>query len=79
MASRMEKYHSNGSDDIKNAYKRSEKNENLYQQGLPRFFSKKNRYDFYWPQLANIGEVAIKNKEIYAQGPSSVDGSGNAS
>lgn len=32
MASRMEKYHSNGSDDIKNAYKRSEKNENLYQQ-----------------------------------------------
>ena len=26
------------------------------QQGLNRMFSRKTRYDFYWPALANIGE-----------------------
>ena len=36
-----------------------------YQQGLNRFFSKKTRFDFYWPELANIGEQPILNKEIY--------------
>ena len=30
------------------------------------------RFDYYWPVLANIGEQAVKNKEIYANG-SSVD------
>lgn len=36
-----------------------------YQQGLPRMFSRKTKYDFYWPQLANLGEQAVLNKEIY--------------
>lgn len=44
--------------------------ENTYQQGIERMFSRKNRTDFYWPSLANIGEQAILNKEIYAQGTS---------
>lgn len=44
-----------------------------YQQGIPRMFSRKTRYDFYWPALANIGEQAILNKEIYAQGTSEDD------
>lgn len=39
-----------------------------YQQGIERMFSRKGRFDFYWPTLANIGEQAILNKEIYAQG-----------
>lgn len=44
-----------------------------YQQGLNRMFSRKTRYDFYWPALAHIGEQAVLNKEIYAQGTSADD------
>ena len=39
-----------------------------YQQGLERFWSRKRRFDFYYPELANIGETAVLNKEIFAQG-----------
>lgn len=39
-----------------------------YQQGLQRFWSRKDRFDYYWPVFANLGEMAVKNKEIYAQG-----------
>lgn len=39
-----------------------------YQQGLERFWNRHTRFDYYWPVLANIGEQAILNKEIYAQG-----------
>ena len=31
-------------------------------------FLRSTKYDFYWPALANIGEQAVLNKEIYAQG-----------
>lgn len=41
-----------------------------YQQGLDRLWSRKTRYDFYWPSLAHLGEQAVLNKEIYAQGTS---------
>lgn len=41
-----------------------------YQQGLDRMWSRKTRFDFYWPALAHLGEQAILNKEIYAQGAS---------
>lgn len=44
-----------------------------YQQGIERMWSRKNREDYYFPALANIGEMAIKNKEIYAQGTSEDD------
>lgn len=44
-----------------------------YQQGIPRMFSRKTRYDFYWPALANIGEQTILNKEIFATGLASDD------
>lgn len=44
-----------------------------YQQGLNRMFSRQTRYDFYWPALANIGEQAVLNKEIYFQGTSADD------
>ena len=44
-----------------------------YQQGIPRMFSRRTRFDFYWPVLAHLGEQAILNKEIYAQGTSADD------
>ena len=44
-----------------------------YQQGLNRMFSRRTRYDFYWPALAHIGEQAVLNKEIYAQGNATDD------
>ena len=39
-----------------------------YQQGVNRMWSRRKRFDFYWPALANLGEQAVLNKEIYAQG-----------
>jgi len=39
-----------------------------YQQGLNRMWSRQTRFDFYWPALANIGEQAVLNKEIFTQG-----------
>ena len=39
-----------------------------YQQGLNRMFSRQTRYDYYWPSLSQIGEQAVLNGEIYAQG-----------
>ena len=49
------------------------RNENTYQQGVERMWSRKRRFDFYWPALANISEQAILNKEIYANGTSQDD------
>ena len=42
-----------------------------YQQGLERFWSRKSRFDYYFPVFANIGEQAVLNKEIYATGTDS--------
>ncbi|WNK13516.1 MAG: major capsid protein [Microvirus sp.] len=39
-----------------------------YQQGLNRMWSRKTRFDFYWPALSHIGEQAILQKEIFATG-----------
>jgi hypothetical protein len=39
-----------------------------YQQGLRRMWSRRTRFDHYWPALAHLGEQAVLNKEIYAQG-----------
>lgn len=41
--------------------------EHTYQQGLEKIWNRRSRFDFYWPALANIGEQAILNKEIYLQ------------
>lgn len=42
--------------------------DHTYQQGLERMWSRKDKFDYYWPVFANIGEQGIKNKEIFAQG-----------
>lgn len=39
-----------------------------YQQGLPKSWSKRNRFEFYLPSFANIGEQPILKKEINATG-----------
>ena len=39
-----------------------------YQQGLERFWSRKDRLDYYVPQFANIGEQPVKKREIMATG-----------
>lgn len=44
-----------------------------YQQGLNRMWSRRGRFDFYWPVLAHLGEQAVLNKEIYAQGTADDD------
>jgi len=44
-----------------------------YQQGVNRMFSRRTKYDFYWPTLAHLGEQEVLNKEIYAQGTSEDD------
>lgn len=39
-----------------------------YQRGVNRMFSRSTRFDFYLPTFANLGEQAILNQEIFAQG-----------
>lgn len=42
-----------------------------YQQGLERFWSRRDRLDYYVPQFANIGEQPVKKKEIMLTGTES--------
>lgn len=44
-----------------------------YQQGLNRMWSRRTVNDFYLPVFAHLGEQAVLNKEIYAQGTSADD------
>lgn len=44
-----------------------------YQEGLTRELSYRTRYDWYQPEFANLGEVAVLNKEIYMQGAAEDD------
>lgn len=37
----------------------------LYQQGLDRKFSRKDRFDYPFPEFANLGEQPILNQEIF--------------
>lgn len=39
-----------------------------YQYGLHKMWTRSTRWDYYYPALANIGEQAVLNKELYAQG-----------
>lgn len=36
-------------------------------------WSRRTRYDYYWPVLAHLGEQAIYNKEIFATGVAEQD------
>ena len=39
-----------------------------YQQGVRKHWSRRTRYDFYFPVFAMLGEQAVLNQEIYARG-----------
>lgn len=39
--------------------------EQTYSQGFERLWNRKDRLDFYWPVLANIGEQPVLNSEIF--------------
>lgn len=47
-----------------------------YQQGLHRMFGRRTVNDFYLPVYGHLGEQAVLNSEIYAQGPTVLNGSG---
>lgn len=44
------------------------RNDNTYQQGIEKMWSRHSKFDYYWPEFAHLGEQAILNKEIFAQG-----------
>ena len=47
--------------------------QHTYQQGLNKMWSRKGKFDYYWPELANLSETAIRNKELFLQGTSQDD------
>lgn len=42
-----------------------------YQQGVDRHFFRNSRYDYYYPEFANLGEQAVLSREIYMDGTGS--------
>ena len=44
------------------------RHQRTYQQGLSRFFTRKNMEDFYTPEFQNLGEQNLYNYEIFATG-----------
>ncbi|MBQ0045877.1 MAG: hypothetical protein KBS35_03245 [Mycoplasma sp.] len=43
----------------------------VYDQRLDKMFDRKTRFDYFWPELAHIGEQPVKNKEIFMSGGNS--------
>ena len=50
------------------------RHDQTYAQGINRMWSRKSRYDFYFPVFANLGAQEIKNKEIFYSGTSADEG-----
>lgn len=40
----------------------------VYQQGVPRDYYRKTKYDWFWPEFNSLGNFGIYNGEIYATG-----------
>ena len=36
-----------------------------YQQGIDRLWTREDKFDYYWPEFAQLGEQEIKIKELY--------------
>lgn len=43
-----------------------------YPQGMERFWFRKEKFDYYWPQFANLSEQPVYVHEIYADNSNSV-------
>lgn len=37
-----------------------------YYQGIPKYFSRMQRDEYYWPEFANLGEEPVFTKELFA-------------
>jgi len=50
-----------------------------YQEGLHKMFTRRTRFDYYWPALSHLGEQAVLNREIFLTtfNTDLVDGLGN--
>ena len=46
-----------------------------YQQGVNRMFTRRTKYDFYFPEFAHLSEQAVTKGEIYATGDETHDNS----
>lgn len=44
-----------------------------YQQGLNKMWTRRDRLDYYWPALAQLGEQAVVNGEIFYTGNPNTD------
>ena len=44
-----------------------------YQNGIDKMWTRETRFDFLWPDLAQIGEQAVLSKEIWADGTGADD------
>ncbi|AXH77816.1 MAG: major capsid protein [Microviridae sp.] len=44
-----------------------------YQQGIERQFTKFDKFEYFWPSFANLGEQPIANKELFAKFDSGAD------
>lgn len=49
-----------------------------YFQGLPRLFTKFDKFDYYWPDFAHLGEQEVKNKELFYDPDKAKDKENNA-
>lgn len=38
-----------------------------YSQGVPRHFTKTDKFDYFWPQFEHIGEQPVYNRELFAK------------
>lgn len=47
--------------------------EHTYQNGIEPFWKRKDRLDFYWPELSQIGEQPIRNDTLYLSGDENID------
>ena len=36
-----------------------------YSQGIPRAYTRRRQFDYYWPEFANIGEQPVYKSELY--------------
>lgn len=45
-----------------------------YQQGIQRLWSRQDKFDYAWPEFANLGEQEILNKELYVSQGSNPNG-----
>lgn len=44
-----------------------------YYQGVDKHWLRTDKFDYYWPELANLGEQEVKNIEIYLENDSDIN------